>query len=222
MVDIEDALTYPMESDDWLTTVGIGGVMLILSFLIVPMFVAYGYVARAIRANLDGEPEPPTFGDWETIIVDGIKVWAVGFIYMLIPLIVMFLTVGTFFFALLTGSEAGAAAGIGTLIIGMLVSFVLVLVFGYFAVVAIVNMVSEDEFGAAFDVDTLRSVGLDGDFAIPWLIVVGVFFGVGVVVSILNVIPLLGSLIGAFVYFYAFIVASKLWAEGFQAATSGP
>lgn len=219
MVDIEAALTYPMESEDWLKTVAIGGVMLIFSFLIVPMFVAYGYVARAIRANLDGEPEPPTFGDWGTLIVDGVKVWVVGFLYMLIPLIVMVLTVGTFFVAVLTGSEAGAAAGFGTLILGMLLTFVLVLVFGYFAVVAIVNMVSEDEFGAAFDVDVLRDVGLDGEFAIPWLIAVGVFLGVGVVTGFLNIIPFLGSLIGAFLYFYAFIVASRLWAEGFQAAT---
>lgn len=219
MVDIETALTYPMESEDWLKTVAIGGVMLIFSFLIVPMFVAYGYVARAIRANLDGEPEPPTFGDWGTLIVDGVKVWVVGFLYMLIPLIVMVLTVGTFFVAVLTGSEAGAAAGFGTLILGMLLTFVLVLVFGYFAVVAIVNMVSEDEFGAAFDVDVLRDVGLDGEFAIPWLIAVGVFLGVGVVTGFLNIIPFLGSLIGAFLYFYAFIVASRLWAEGFQAAT---
>lgn len=208
-----------MESEDWLKTVAIGGVMLIFSVLIVPMFVAYGYVARAIRANLDGEPEPPTFGDWGTLIVDGVKVWVVGFLYMLIPLIVMVLTVGTFFVAVLTGSEAGAAAGFGTLILGMLLTFVLVLVFGYFAVVAIVNMVSEDEFGAAFDVDVLRDVGLDGEFAIPWLIAVGVFLGVGVVTGFLNIIPFLGSLIGAFLYFYAFIVASRLWAEGFQAAT---
>lgn len=219
MTDIEAALTYPMESDDWLKTVAIGGVMLLFSFLIVPAFVAYGYLARAIRANLDGEPEPPSFGDWETLIVDGVKVMVVGLLYMLIPIVVMFLTVGTFFLAVLTGSEAGAAAGFGTLILGMLVSFVLALVFGYFAVVAIVNMVSEDQFGAAFDVDILREVGLDSDFAVHWLIAAGVFVGVSVITGFLNIIPFLGTIIGVFLNFYALIVASKLWAEGFQAAT---
>lgn len=219
MTSIEDALTYPTESDDWITTVAIGGVMLLLSVFIIPAFIAYGYLGRAIQANLDGEPEPPTFGDWGDLVMDGIKLMVVGFVYMLVPLVVMFVTVGTAVAALLTGTGSGAAAGIGTLLVGFLVSSVLALVFGYFAVVGIVNMVSEDRFGAAFDVETLREVGLDGDFAVPWLLAVGVFVGVSVITGILNVIPFLGALVGVFLNFYALIVASRLWAEGFQAAT---
>ena len=53
MSSIEGAVTYPMESDDWLKTVLIGGAMLLFSFLLIPAFVAYGYMIRAIQASLE-------------------------------------------------------------------------------------------------------------------------------------------------------------------------
>ena len=101
----------------------------------------------------------------------------------------------------------------------MLATFVLALVFGYFAAVGLVNFAREERFGAAFDVGTIRSVGLDGEFAVPWLVSVGVFIGIGVVVGVLNIVPGLGALVGAFLNFYGLIVAANLWADGFLAAT---
>jgi len=221
MASVESALTYPTESEDWIVTVLIGGIMLLLSFLLVPAFIVYGYLIRAIRANLEGEPEPPTFGDWGELIVDGIKVFVVGIVYMIVPMVVMFFTVGTSVLALATGGDAGAAAGVGTLLVGLLVSFVLMLLFGYFAVVGIVNLAKEGSFGAAFDVGTIKSIGIDGDFAVPWLISVGVFIGINVVVGVLNIVPGLGALVGVFLTFYGLIVAANLWADGFLAAADG-
>ena len=221
MSSIKEALTYPTESDDWIVTVLIGGVLTLLSILIIPAFIVYGYLVRAIRANLEGEPEPPTFGDWGELVVDGIKVVVVGFVYMIVPIIVMSVTVGTAVLAILSGGEGGAAAGVGTLVVGMLASFVLALVFGYFALVGIVNLAREGRFGAAFDLGTIRSVGLDGEFAVPWLISVGVFIGIGAVVGVLNIVPGLGALVGVFLNFYGLMVAANLWADGFLAATEG-
>jgi len=97
----------------------------------------------------------------------------------------------------------------------VLVPFVLLLVFGYFATVGVVNFAHEDSFGAAFDFGTIEDVGLSGDFAVPWLISVGIFIGVSIVTGFLNIIPFLGTIIGAFLNFYAFIVASNLWADGY-------
>ncbi|PSP44346.1 hypothetical protein BRC63_02595 [Halobacteriales archaeon QH_10_70_21] len=219
MSSIEDAITYPMESDDWVVTVLIGGAMFLFSFLIIPAFIGYGYVVRAIQANLEGDPEPPSFGDWGGLIVEGLKFVGITLIYLIIPLAVMFLTVGTAATAVVTGGDAGAAAGAGTLVLGLLVSFVLSLVFGYFAVVGVVNFVHEDSFGAAFDIGTIKDVGLSGDFAVPWLISVGIFIGVSIVTGFLNIIPFLGVIIGVFLNFYAFIVASNLWADGYLEAT---
>lgn len=221
MSSIEDAITYPTESDDWIVTVLIGGVLSFLGFLIIPVFIVYGYLVRAIRANLEGEPEPPTFGDWGELIVDGLKVFVIGLVYMIVPLIVMFVTVGASVAAMLTGGEAATAAGIGTLIVGLLATFVLGLIFGYFAVVGIVNFTHEDRFGAAFDFGTLRDVGFDSDFAVPWLVAVGLFLAVSIIVNVLNIVPGLGALVGVFLNFYVLIVASNLWADGYLAASDG-
>jgi hypothetical protein len=215
MVAVEEALTYPTESDDWIVTILIGGILTPLTLGIIPS----GYLLRAIRANLDGEPEPPTFGDWGELFVDGLKVLVVYLVYMIIPFLVFVFTVGTAVFAILTGGDAGAAAGLGTIVLGGLASLVLSFVFGYFAVVGIVNLAKEEELGAAFDVDTIKDVGLDGDFAIPWLVSVGVFFGISIVTNVLNIVPGLGALVGLFLNFYGLVVASTLWADGFVAAT---
>ena len=210
-----------MESDDWLKTVLMGGPCCCSASSWIPAFVAYGYMIRAMQASLEGEPEPPSFGDWGGLIVDGLKVFVIGVVYFLVPLAVMVLTVGGAALAVFTGSEAGAAAGAGTLLLGMLATFVLALVFGYFAAVGLVNFAREERLGAAFDVGVVKSVGLDGDFAVPWLVSVGVFLAVSIVTSVLNIIPGLGFVVGVFLNFYALVVAANLWAGGFREATEG-
>ncbi|MEF8757703.1 MAG: DUF4013 domain-containing protein, partial [Halobacteriales archaeon] len=63
-IDIEQVAKYPMESDDWIKTVLIGGLATIFSFLILPIFLVTGYLVRALRAGMEDASEPPTFDDW--------------------------------------------------------------------------------------------------------------------------------------------------------------
>lgn len=223
MVSFGDALTYPTNRADWVKTVAIGGILSFFWFLLfVPVLVVSGYIARVIGATLTGETEPPTFGDWGSLFVEGLKVFVVGLVYMIVPIAVWAVTVGGSILSMATGTEGGAAAGIGGLLVGMALYFVLSLVFGYFAAVGIVNFVREGRIGAAFDVGVLTSVGLTGEFAVAWLGAVVVYLVVGFVMTVLNVIPILGFVIaffvGPFVYFYAAVVAARLWTEGFQDA----
>ncbi len=219
MRDLEDALTYPMEDEDWLITVAIGGVLTFLGFLLVPIVLINGYLVGVIRAATDGAPEPPAFEDWEDLLIDGVQATVIGFVYMLVPAIVGTVTVGGAILAFLTGSQFGAAAGFGGLLAGLFLTLVLALVFGYVAGAALVNFAREDELAAGFDISTLSSVVLDANYAIPWLIAAGVLIGAGIVNSILATIPLLGAFAGAFVMFYATVVAITLLADGFDDAT---
>jgi len=214
MSSIADAITYPTESDDWLVTVLIGGVLSLLGFLVVPLLLVYGYLVRAIRANLDGESEPPSFGDWGELLVDGLKALVIVFLYMLVPLAVMMVTIGGSIAAIATGSDAAAATGVGGLVAGGLLAFVLALVFGYLSAVGLVNFCREERFGAAFDLGRIRDIGLDADFALPWLVSIGVFFAAGIV----GAIPVVGFILGVFLNFYALVVAANLWANGFDEA----
>jgi len=207
MVSIGDAITYPMESDDWITTILIGGVLLFLSVVIVPIFLVFGYQIRVIRALLDGEREPPTFDEWGELFADGLKAFVVYLIYGLVPLIVFAVTVGGAILAAATGGEEGVAAAVAGVLGGILISSVLFLVFGYFAAVGLVNFARHDSFGAAFDVGTIIEIGTTGEFLIAYLIAVLVGIGFGIVAGI--------PILGLFVAFYAQIVTAYIWTEGY-------
>lgn len=206
-----------MGRESWLTTVLIGGILVLLGFLLVPLFLVYGYVVRAIRASTAGDPEPPAFDDWGTLLVDGLQAWLVFLVYMLVPVVVAAVLFGGSIAAIATGSDAGISAGLGGLFVALGVTLVLSLVFGYVAVVALVNFARVGQFGAAFDFGTIKTVALDGDYAVAWLASVLVFLVAGLVGSI----PLLGWVLAPVATFYAAVVAAALWADGFDSAVEG-
>lgn len=111
---------------------------------------------------------------------------------------------------------AAGAAGFG---LGALLALALTVVFSYVAVAAIVNFIAEDRVGAAFDFGTLREVVTTREYAVAWLLSVVVFIVAAVVSGLLNIVPFLGAILGAFVFFYAEVVAAALWADGFAEAT---
>lgn len=207
-----------MEGDEWKKTILIGGVLLLFSFLIVPAILAYGFVIRTIHDCLEGETAPPEFGEWRELAIQGIYGWIIGIIYLIIPFIVGAVTVGGSLTAIGSGTQTGAAAGVAGIVGGFFVTTILSLVFGYFAVVAIVNFARRGEFNAGFEFDTIKQIALSGDYFKAWLLGVGVFIVASVISGILNIIPFLGFIIGSFVLFYAQLSAAKLWADGFSAA----
>ncbi|UWG46683.1 Uncharacterized membrane protein, DUF4013 family [Halanaeroarchaeum sp. HSR-CO] len=213
-MDIQRSITSPMEAENWLKTILIGGVLTFLGVLIVPLLIVYGYLVRVIRGTLSEATEPPTFDDWGDLLVDGVKAWIISLVYMLVPLLVAGFTVGGSILAFATGTEAGAAAGAGGLWLGFSLSALLALVFGYLTVIAIVNFAREGVFGAGFDFDVIRTVAVDREYALAWLVSVVIF----VVAGIVSAIPLVGWILTPFVSFYAAVVAADLWAGGFAQA----
>lgn len=78
---IADALKYPLESEDTLETMLIGSILVIASFLILPIFVLTGYLVRAIQHASDGR-ELPRFEDFGGLFVDGVKLTGVFLVYI--------------------------------------------------------------------------------------------------------------------------------------------
>lgn len=213
MKSIEAAISYPRERDDWVRTILVGGLLLFLSFLVVPLFAVYGYLVRAVRGTLADDPRPPAFDDWEDLIVEGVKAWAITVVYTAIPLVVGGLTVGGAVVSFLLSGDVGAT--LGTLALGLSVTFVLFLIFGYVAAAALVNFAAEERFGAAFEFGTIRTVVLSREFALAWVVTVGLFLLVGFLTAFANAIPVVGLILGSVVSFYASVVAATLWASGY-------
>ncbi len=214
-IDLEQVVTYPTNADDWLKTLLIGGALTLFSFLIVPAFPVYGYVLRVLRGGIDGTEEPPVFDDWGTLLKEGVVALVIVLVYQLIPLLVFFLTVGGSLAAFATGSEVGAGVGIAGLLGGLALSTLLALAFGYVTLIGLANYAHVGTLGSAFDFDVIRSVALDGAYAIPWLYGVGVLLAAAIVASVLGIVPFVGAIAGVFVTFYGQVAAAWVWGQGF-------
>jgi len=212
MDSLESIATYPTNRDNWITTVLIGGVLLLLGFLLVPLVFVYGYVVRVIKDTSEGDSEPPAFGDWGELFVDGLKAWLIGLVYLLVPLVVGIVTIGAALTDIATDGNAGVE--IGSLVAGIFLSSVLALVFGYIGTAGIVNFARENRVGAAFDFGVLCEIVFHRDYAVAWLMSILVF----IVSGFVGAIPVIGWFLGPFVSFYAMMIAGNLWASGVSAA----
>ncbi len=214
MESIESAIRYPMNRDDWITTIGIGGILTFLSFLLIPILFVYGLAVKAMRSTMEGDDVPPTFDDWEDLLIDGLKAGVIGLVYTIIPFLLFWLVVGSALASAIFGGDEGIAAAIAGVFVGFLVTAIVGLVFAYVASIGIVNFAREGTIGAGFDFDVIRQVATDGDYVIAFLIVIGISIGIGIVTSI----PLIGWLIAPFLGFYGTLVYARLLSTGFQDA----
>lgn len=211
---LEDAIRYPLNSDDRLATLVIGGALLLLSFLILPIFVVQGYLMRVLRSTAGGDTAAPSFTDWGELFVDGLKLVVVSLVYGIavsIPFVVAAVVVGI---GGLTGSDAGLAAfGVVGVLLFLLATLTAILV-SYLLPAALTNFALEGRIGAAFDFGTIREAALSGKYLI------GVLLGVvlnGIIGTVAG--PFAVILVGFPILFYGQVVSYYCFARGFAEST---
>lgn len=216
MESIDRAIRYPMNRDNWVTTVIIGGILSFFSFLLIPILLVYGLAVRAIADTLSGRDEPPVFEDWGDLLVDGVQAWVIGLIYTIIPIVLFWLVIGSAILGAIGSGGESVGAAIAGAFLGFTVVALISLVFGYVASVGIVNFAREGNFGAGFDFDVIKEVAMSGEYAIAFIVAAVLFIVVGFVVAI----PFLGWILSPFLYFYVALVAARLLGTGFEDARS--
>lgn len=213
---ISESISYLRNSDEAVKTVLVGGLLSIMSFLLIPAFVVSGYLVRVLRETMDGNDKAPVFEDWGTLLIDGLKAFAIAFVYGLIPAVVGFVLIGGGIVATFSG-DAGALIGGTSILIGGLLSLILGLAAWYVIPAATANFAETGRLSAGFDVGTLRPILLSGTYATGWLMALGVIVLGGIIVSVLSVVPVIGTLVGVFVSFYATVAAyyiiGHIWAD---------
>lgn len=212
---LSDALYYPTRSDDALMTILIGGVLTMLSFLVVPVFFVFGYFLRVLDRTVEGVDEPPKFDDWGDLFKNGLLAFVVTLLYYLIPILAFAVLGGI---GMLTGSSDLAAAG-G--LVALLVSGVLFVALTYVYPAAITNFARTGSLGDAFAFGDISDVVLSGDYFLAWLLGFVIFVAGFVVVGILSIIPVLGTIVGLFVNFYIQVAAYRVFGTAFREATGG-
>ncbi|WP_336023179.1 DUF4013 domain-containing protein [Halobellus salinisoli] len=219
---IQESLQYLRTDEDrWVRTVLIGGILSLLSALVVPMFLVLGYLVRVVRGTMHDDDRPPVFDEWGNLLVDGVKAFVVAFVYGLVPGIIAAVVIGggILSFVVGGGSESGSLIGLGMVgvLLGSLLALVLSLLAAYVIPAAIAAFAETDRMGSAFSVGELRPVLTSGTYATAWVSGIAVLFGAGLIAGVLNAIPILGQIATAFLGFYAAVSAYYLighaWGE---------
>lgn len=219
----EAALRYPTNGEKALERLLIGGVLVILSVFVLPIFLVYGYLLRSIAAVAAGEEEPPAWEDWGELFVDGLKAFVVGVAYAIVPFVLALL----FFVPLSVGTavggdgRSGVVAGIGAL--AFLVMIVVGLAVAYVVMAALTNLAVEGRLGAAFEFSTVGRLATSEPYVIAIVLAIVVQVLVAAVVfaavlftfglAVLVLVPL-----GAFIQFWLYLVTVYLFGAAYREA----
>ena len=215
---VSDSIKYP--SSDWKKAI-IFGLLFLISFLIVPIFLVFGYGFRALKASIAGADELPEFDEWGEMFIDGLKIFVVELVYFIVPSIIMFMgiwaSIGSFISLSASDSNLAPAAVYsafsvmgGFLILGMVV----VLIFGVFFIIGVANMAYYNgELGAAFRfreiMDIIKAIGWV-DFIIWYVMMILVAMGAGFIAAFIGLIPILGwFLIVLVLYPYLYLLYAR-------------
>jgi hypothetical protein len=158
------------------------------------------------------------FDEWGDMLREGAYGFAIVVVYGIVPAIIGAILVAVGIGGAMAGNSGGAAMLGGVVaLVGALVLFVLSLVVAYVLPAALANYVETERFGAAFSVSDLRPILFSGKYATAWVIGLVIVLVAGFVGGLLNVIPFLGAIIGAFLSFYAIVAAyyciGTAWAD---------
>ena len=205
---IEFGMQFVIESIDLFSVLFIVFLIALFIATCIASFIASGYLVKIYK----GGDEAPELEGYVEMFFDGIKLAIIQFIYVLIPLILIFAGIifaGPAFgdLALLVGSAGeatvevtdaaaevalGAASG-GLLLI--LIGTVLAIIFGLVAVIAGIRFAKTEEFGEGFNFGaifaTLKEIGW-GHYILSYIL----FIILAVIISsILGAIPFIGWLL---------------------------
>ena len=212
-MDFSRAWHAIVDDQNWLVKVLIGGVMVLLSPLIIPALFVSGYFLDLMQRVALGEDSLPEWANWGHMLVRGLLSLAIQFIYSL-PLIILGCCMATV--GLLAGQGQGVNArtmsdGASALILCLTCLMVpLAIIIAYVTPAAVLRYAVEGEIAAAFDFN--RVFGLIRDNIGPYTmaVVAGILYLVGARGFLLL---LLAFLISGLI---SFVVLAK-WREALSA-----
>jgi uncharacterized membrane protein len=191
-MDIGKSFSYVFDDPKWVTKVLIGGVLTILSIVILPAFVLFGYTLQTIRNVMAGQERPlPEWTDFGALFIDGLKAFVVVLIYIA-PGIVLSMLSGV--------RDVGVLFNCLGTIYSLAIQIVLPAAIGLY--------LQSDDIGAALRfqevIDTVqRNLS---DFIVIWLL--------GIVASIIGGLGIIACGIGLiFTLPYSLMVRAHLWGQ---------
>jgi len=163
--------------------------LLIICAIIFPLFGGY-----SVRI-MSGAKPAPELENWGSLFIDGLKLIVIRVIYLIPVIIVAVLLFGGSIMAIASGSDSVAAAGVAGFLVSLLVVAILALIIGLISTMGMIRFSRTGSMGEAFNFSAIfETIGKIG--WIHYIIAVVVIMVVlGVVYSILGMIPVIGWLL---------------------------
>ena len=200
-MDVAKAFTYITEDERWMGKLGLGALISLVSFLILPAFLLYGYTVGITRNVMNGEKRPlPEWEDLGTLFKDGLSMFVAGIVYTLpFWLLVCIAFAATIGFGGLSEateiSEDAVAAGVLATygLVGCL-ALLFMLAFFFISPAIVIQYVREGDLGACFRFGEVLSIVRDnvGDILIAGLAPFAASFVLSILFGVLSIIPCLG------------------------------
>ena len=204
-MDVAKAFTYITDDERWMGKLGIGVLISLVSFLILPAFLLSGYMVGIARNVMNGEKRPlPEWEDLGTLFMDGLSIVIVSIVYTLpfwlLTCIAFATTVGFGGLSEATQiSEDAVVAGILATwgLIGCLF-LIFMLAFFFISPAIVIQYVREGNLSACFRFGEVLALVRDNfaDILIAGLTPFAASFVLSIVVTALNLIPCLGTIVG--------------------------
>jgi len=213
-MDIIESVKFPSTDVGWVKKILIGGILLIIPII---NFIIGGYYIKTLRGSIEGKPGLPEWDDWGDLFIKGLMVAIIGFIYMLIPLIVLFVSIGGAVTAAISSGDFSAAS-ISAIVGGSMFSVILMLIVCLVLPMALSIYAKEDSIGAAFRIGEIlsRIKSVPGDYIISIIVLYALLF----IVNLVAIIPIIGWVIVIFANFYITLVASKMFGEVYASSNA--
>ncbi len=212
-MNFESAIKRPFQD---LKTFVIG---IIVSLIPIVNFCAFGFALECGRRSSKGDNSLPKWENWGALFLNGLKLLVVVLVYQIPTLVVAVLTLGATATTIISGLAAGnlsaLTGSLGSLSVGLLITVLFSLVFGLLGIGGALRMANSGSFGSAFNFGEARRVGLNGQMFFAYILVVVV----GLVLSLLNVIPIAGT--GA-ALFISLVFGWTLYGEAYRAVSGAP
>lgn len=227
-MDFSRAWRAVVNDQDWLVKILIGGLMVLLGFLIIPALFVSGYSVAVIRRAAHGDDSLPEWRDWGGLLMRGLLVTAIQIVYALPVFLLACCMVAAATLAGQQGSNANAANDGVTALLVCLTCLIIpfALLAALFTPAATIRYAQHDDISAAFQVGGVLNFIRDnlGNYVVALLASVAVSLLVSIVSSVSCGILL------PWLIFFASVYSSHLFGQVAQqdsqrgalgAATSG-
>ncbi|MDD4767535.1 MAG: DUF4013 domain-containing protein [Desulfotomaculaceae bacterium] len=191
----DKVLTLPFKNDG-IVKLLIGGVLQLIPII---NFFSMGYVVECYEKGALRREEMPEWTDWGNKFVNGLLIFVISFVYLLIPILLF----GSSLVSMVTNPWYGISGGM------MLLGIIVFLVFAFSLPMAIANFAAKKNFAAAFEFGYIfKLIGSSlGSYIGAFLL----YIVAAIICMIIAMIPVIGWIAIIFIGFYLGCVAGFLF-----------